>query len=80
MHNKDLHSINNFIATEAKLATLTRRLKALETTGYPFQASTCTNFNSSNQEPHYPLDIQQVNTMFQPNPMNNPCAPTYNLG
>ena len=80
MHNKGLHSIGNSIATEAKLATLTRRLEALETTGYPSQVSMCTNFNSSNQGPHYSLDFQQVNAMFQPTPRNDSFFHTYNPG
>lgn len=80
MHQRGLHQVGNSIATEAKLATLTRRLEALETNGSPSQVSMCSNFNPTNQGMQNPQDFQQVNAMFQPGPRNDPYAPTYNPG
>ncbi|XP_074356421.1 uncharacterized protein LOC141696134 [Apium graveolens] len=78
--NKGLHLVGNFIATEAKLATLTRRLEALETTNAPSQASMCANYNSHSHEPQNFQEFEKVNAMFQPRPRNDPFAPTYNPG
>ncbi|XP_074324182.1 uncharacterized protein LOC141661103 [Apium graveolens] len=78
--NKGLHLVGNSIETEAKLATLTRRLEALETTNAPSQASMCANYNSYSHGPQNFQEFDQVNAMFQPRPRNDPFAPTYNPG
>ncbi|XP_074374216.1 uncharacterized protein LOC141714604 [Apium graveolens] len=77
---KGLHLVGNFIATEAKLATLTRRLEALKTTNAPSNASMCANYNSHSHGPQNFQEFEQVNAMFQPRPRNDPFAPTYNPG
>ncbi|XP_074342937.1 uncharacterized protein LOC141680673 [Apium graveolens] len=78
--NKGLHLVGNSIATEAKLATLPRRLEALETSNAPSQASMCANYNSHSHGPQNFQEFEQVNAMFQPRPRNDPFAPTYNPG
>ena len=77
-HQKGLHNVGNSIATEAKLATLTRRLEALETNGSPSQVAMCSNFNNQGIQPSQ--DIQQLNAMFQSGPRNDPYSSTYNPG
>lgn len=78
--SKGLHSIGNSIVTDAKLATLTRRLETLETSKAPSQVSMYPNYNSSNLESQYCPDFQHVNAVFQPTPRNDLFAPTYNPG
>ncbi|XP_074376981.1 uncharacterized protein LOC141718498 [Apium graveolens] len=78
--NKGLYLVGNYIAIEAKLATLTRRLEALETNNAPSQASMCANYNSNSHGPQNFQDFEQVNAMFQPRPRNDPFLPTYNPG
>ena len=77
-HQKGLHNIGHSIATEAKLATLTRRLEALETNGSSSQVAMCSNFNNQGMQPSQ--DIQQLNAMFQSGPRNDPYSSTYNPG
>ncbi|WOG92337.1 hypothetical protein DCAR_0311601 [Daucus carota subsp. sativus] len=76
---RGLHSIGNNVATDAKLATLTRRLEALETSKPPTQMSThpCYNFQNPATQPLH--EFKQVNAMFQ-NSRNDAFAPTYNPG
>ena len=77
--SKGLHSIGNSVATDAKLATLTRRLEALETSKPLSSLSMYPNYNFPNSasQPHH--EFEQVNAIFQ-NPRNDPFAPTYNHG
>ncbi|WOG86434.1 hypothetical protein DCAR_0205638 [Daucus carota subsp. sativus] len=69
----------NNVATDAKLATLTKRLEALETSKPPTQMSThpCYNFQNPATQPLH--EFEQVNAMFQ-NSRNDAFAPTYNPG
>ena len=78
--SKGLHVVGNSIATEAKLATLTGRLEALETNNVSSQVSKCANCNSPNHMVKHCPELEQVNAMFQPRPRNDPYAPTYNSG
>ena len=75
--SRGVHSIGNSIANDAKLATLTRRLEALETSKTPSQVSMCPNYNQG--FPNYP-DFDQVNAVFQPTPKNDPYSSHYNPG
>lgn len=76
--SKGMHLVGNFIATEAELAVLIRILEALETSSAPSQMSMNPNYNSSNHKIEHCHELEQVNAMFQPRPMNDPFAPTYN--
>ncbi|WOG92300.1 hypothetical protein DCAR_0311563 [Daucus carota subsp. sativus] len=76
---RGLHSIGNNVATDAKLATLTRRLEALETSKSPPQMSMLPNYNFQNPGTQPSHELEQVNAMFQ-NPRNDAFAPTYNPG
>ncbi|XP_074323629.1 uncharacterized protein LOC141660535 [Apium graveolens] len=70
--NKGFYLVGNSVAIEAKLATLTRRLEALEITSAPSQVSMCANPNSSNNGvPNYHY-VKQINVMFQPTSRNDP--------
>ena len=77
--SRGLHSIGNSVATDAKLATLTRRLEALETSHSPSQVSMCANHSSTTHTMQECHNFEQVNAMFR-NPRNDPFAPTYNPG
>ncbi|WOH15241.1 hypothetical protein DCAR_0934778 [Daucus carota subsp. sativus] len=76
---RGLHSIGNNVATDAKLATLTRRLEALETSKSPPQMSMLANYNFQNPGTQPSHELEQVNAMFQ-NPRNDAFAPTHNPG
>ncbi|WOG95312.1 hypothetical protein DCAR_0414626 [Daucus carota subsp. sativus] len=76
---RGLHSIGNNVATDAKLATLTRRLEALETSKPPPQMSMLPNYNFQNPGTQPSHEFEQVNAMFQ-NSRNDAFAPTYNPG
>ncbi|XP_063942447.1 uncharacterized protein LOC135150236 [Daucus carota subsp. sativus] len=78
--SRGLHSIGNNVATDAKLATLTKRLEALESHSGPSSMHMFPNYNASHPEIQQSHDFEQVNAMFQPKPRNDPFAPTYNPG
>ena len=78
--SKGVHVVGNSIATEAKLATLTRRLEALETNNVSSQLSICANCRSPNHVIENCPEIEKVNAMFQSRVKNDPYAPTYNPG
>ncbi|XP_074355671.1 uncharacterized protein LOC141695314 [Apium graveolens] len=78
--SKGLHVVGISITTEAKLATLTKRLEALETNKVSSQFSICANCSSPNHVIDNCPESEQVNAMFQPRVRNDPYAPTYNPG
>ena len=77
--SRGLHSIGNNVATDSKLATLTRRFEALETSKSPPQMSMSPSYNFQNPATQPLHEFEQVNAMFQ-NPKNDPFAPNYNPG
>ncbi|XP_074336127.1 uncharacterized protein LOC141673290 [Apium graveolens] len=78
--SKGLHVVGISIATEAKLATLTKRLEVLETNNVSSQFFICANCSSPNHVIHNYPEIEQVNAMFQPRVRNDLYAPIYNPG
>ncbi|XP_063938052.1 uncharacterized protein LOC135147928 [Daucus carota subsp. sativus] len=78
--SRGLHSIGNNVETDAKLATLTKRLEALESHSGPSTLPMFPNYNAPHPEIQQSHDFEQVNAMFQPKPRNDPFAPTYNPG
>ncbi|XP_074337006.1 uncharacterized protein LOC141674183 [Apium graveolens] len=78
--SKGLHIVGNSIATEAKLATLTKHLEDLETNNVSSQFSICANCSSPNHVIDNCPEIEQFNAMFQPRVRNDPYAHTYNPG
>ncbi|XP_074374323.1 uncharacterized protein LOC141714722 [Apium graveolens] len=78
--SKGLYVVGNSIATSAKLATLTRRLEALEINNVSSQFLICANYSSPNHVIDNCPEIEQVNAMFQLSVMNDPYTPTNNPG
>ena len=78
--SKGVHVVGNSIATEAKLATLTRRLEALETNKVSSQVFLCANCNSPTHLIENCPEIEQANAMFQSRVRNDPYSSTYNPG
>ncbi|XP_063946487.1 uncharacterized protein LOC135151624 [Daucus carota subsp. sativus] len=78
--SRGLHSIGNNVATDARFATLTKRLEALESHSGPSSLPMFPNYNAPHPEIQQSHDFEQVNAMFQPKPRNDPFAPTYNPG
>ncbi|XP_063945975.1 uncharacterized protein LOC135151454 [Daucus carota subsp. sativus] len=75
--SRGLHSIGNNMATDAKLATLTKRLEALESHSGPSSLPMFPNYNAPHPEIQQSHEFEQVNAMFQPKPRNDPFAPTF---
>ena len=92
-HKNIIHSIENSIAAEAKIATLTRRMDAFEIKepstihAQQVQSLICNNCQASNHIlEDCPLlahlfanNQEQLNVVFQ-RQTNNPYGPTYNPG
>ena len=81
-----MHQIQPTLASEAKIATLTRRLEALElqrpANVNQISAPMCKGCNAPDhvlEECSYSNECAQVNATYQ-GPLNNPYAPTYNPG
>ena len=78
--SRNSHSIRNNVANDAKLATPTKRLEVLESHSGHSHLSMYSNYNAPHPEIQQSHEFEQVNSMFQPRPTNDPFAPIYNPG